>query len=243
MEIDFQKLMSTKSDEDLQEYLDNCAKYTANAIEAAIAEMKKRGRIFSEEELNTYKSKFKKPTEFVIEELPLSKKGKRLYWLGLLGFIPAWGAIAGLVLLMLGILRYKDKLLAFIGVACILYTVGYYSYSVYQLRTSDDVDSGFATIAQMQINDLIKDVEFYKIQNGSYPDKLEAIQKNNSLATIVDPILLWHSSTGDLNYRYQKIGERYKLYSVGIDRIDNTVDDIYPTLAVTDTTKIGFIKK
>lgn len=51
MELDFEKLMTNKSDEGLQEYLDNRTKYTSEAIEAAIAEMKKRGRTFSDEEL------------------------------------------------------------------------------------------------------------------------------------------------------------------------------------------------
>ena len=48
---------------------------------------------------------------------------------------------------------------------------------------------------------------------------------------------------GNLNYHYEKVGERYKLYSVGLDRIENTTDDIYPTLPSPDSTKIGFIKK
>ena len=51
MAIDFVKLMTNKSDEGLQEYLDNRTKFTPEAIEAAIAEMQKRGQVFSDEEL------------------------------------------------------------------------------------------------------------------------------------------------------------------------------------------------
>ncbi|MBX7107638.1 MAG: hypothetical protein K1X61_03220 [Chitinophagales bacterium] len=46
MEIDFQKLMSGKSDEGLQEYLDNRSKFTPDAVEAAIAEFRKEGERF-----------------------------------------------------------------------------------------------------------------------------------------------------------------------------------------------------
>ena len=51
MKIDFPKLMSKKSDEGLQEYLDNRDRYVPDAIEAAVVEMKKRGRKFTVEEI------------------------------------------------------------------------------------------------------------------------------------------------------------------------------------------------
>src|SRR5690606_38038489 len=39
------------SDDGLQEYLDNQTKFTPDAIDAAIAVMQKRGRVFTDEEL------------------------------------------------------------------------------------------------------------------------------------------------------------------------------------------------
>jgi hypothetical protein len=51
MEIDFEQLMSGKSDAELQVYLDEREKYTPEAIEAAITEMQKRGRIIPEDNL------------------------------------------------------------------------------------------------------------------------------------------------------------------------------------------------
>ena len=51
MENKFEKLMSGESDKGLQECLDNRTKFVPEAIEAAIAEMQKRGRTFSDEEL------------------------------------------------------------------------------------------------------------------------------------------------------------------------------------------------
>ena len=55
MQIDYQKLMTSKSDEGLQEYLDKCSTYLPEAVEAAIIEMQKRGRAFSDEELTTFR--------------------------------------------------------------------------------------------------------------------------------------------------------------------------------------------
>jgi len=38
---------------------------------------------------------------------------------------------------------------------------------------------------------------------------------------------------------YQKLGDKYILFSVGIDGIPNTSDEIYPVLSVQDSTKFG----
>jgi len=56
MEIDFVKLMASKSDEGLQAYIDNRQKFNPDAVYAAIEELKIRGRVFSENELNLIQS-------------------------------------------------------------------------------------------------------------------------------------------------------------------------------------------
>ena len=243
MEIDFQKLMSGKSDERLQEYLDNRSKFTPEAIEAAIAEFQKRGRVFSDDELYIIKQELQQIRVNAEKEFERDNKdGKVHYWWGLLGLIPLLGAIVGAVLILLGIFRFSNKTLVYIGSACILFTVAIYSY-LFNVSKGDEVATGFATIAQMQVNSLVKDIEFYKIQHGVYPNKIENLQDNDKLVSIIDPILLNYSTEGNLNYHYEKVGERYKLYSVGVDRIENTADDIYPTLSNSDSTRIGFINK
>ncbi len=50
--------MTNKSDEGLQDYIHNWAKYTPEAVEAAIAEMQKRGRVFQDEELANFRKGF-----------------------------------------------------------------------------------------------------------------------------------------------------------------------------------------
>jgi hypothetical protein len=77
MEMDFKKLISNKSDEGLQEYLDKRSKFTPEAIEAAIAEMQKRGRTFSDAELNTYRQEIQQRRVEVEKEFESdNRKGK-----------------------------------------------------------------------------------------------------------------------------------------------------------------------
>ncbi len=63
MEIDFVKLMVSKSDEGLQECIDDRKKYNPDAVYAAIDQLKLRGRIFTDEELNIIKSDIEKQQE------------------------------------------------------------------------------------------------------------------------------------------------------------------------------------
>ena len=74
MEIDFQKLMNSKSDEGLQEYINNRAKFTQEAVEAAITEMQKRGRVFSDEELTGIKQ------EFQLKQVTIEKEEENSFW-------------------------------------------------------------------------------------------------------------------------------------------------------------------
>lgn len=57
MEMNFQRLMTKKSDKELEEYLNNIMAYSRDIVEAAIQELKNRGRLFTEVELSTLESK------------------------------------------------------------------------------------------------------------------------------------------------------------------------------------------
>jgi hypothetical protein len=85
---------------------------------------------------------------------------------------------------------------------------------------------------------LVKDIEFYKLQNGKYPERLEQLQSSNSMVIIYDP--LQAGSKTNSEYNYMLVGDNYKLFSSGIDRKQNTKDDIIPD--IKDSSKVGFIK-
>jgi hypothetical protein len=57
MEIDFEKLMANKSDEGLMNYVEKIDIYTEEAVVAAVLELKKRGKLFSEEDLKNIRLK------------------------------------------------------------------------------------------------------------------------------------------------------------------------------------------
>jgi len=163
--------------------------------------------------------------------LTYSLKPKPSYWPGLLGFIPIVGLFAGIVFLINGIFKYRDKWLISIGVGCILFTIIFF----YRQMHDPLITEGFAKISQIQLNSLVKEIEFYKIQNGAYPDSLEQLDIKDSFTNITDPLL---NGKKQDKYFYHRIGNKYTLFSSGVDATSNTADDIYPTI---DTSKIGLI--
>ena len=160
------------------------------------------------------------------------------YKLGYLGIIPLIGFFVGIALVLYGLFRYKDRKLTSIGIACILFTVLVYSTLFYVGEYSDIGKKGYEKIAQIQLNDLIKDIEYYKLQKGSYPDSLKQLEKQDEIIAINDPT---QSRNGKVYYNYEKIGEKYTLFSSGSDRIKNTADDIYPK--VENFKSVGWFKK
>lgn len=144
---------------------------------------------------------------------PRENKQKPPYLLGLLCLIPLIGAFVGIGLLLYGIIRYKDKALIAIGAFGILFTVAIYSWLFYAMGHNPFFRNRFRDLAQMELNGLIKDIEFYKLKNGSYPDSLPQVREIDTLAFIVDPLKL------------SRMGK-----------------DLYPQVDIPDSSKIGLIK-
>lgn len=172
----------------------------------------------------------------------LSSTSKPPYLLGLLCLIPLVGAFLGLGLLLYGIIKYKDKWLSIIGAAGILFTVLVYGSLFYAIKNAPIFQKGFVDISQMQLNSLPKNIEFYRLQHGRYPDSLPQLLDDDKLAPITDAIQL-NQRRENSNYNYQKIGDKYLLFSSGQDGVPNTVDDLFPQITLGDSTKIGLIKK
>src|SRR4051812_47722937 len=69
--------------------------------------------------------------------------------------------------------------------------------------------------SQIFLNNLVKDIEFYKNINGVYPDSLEQLSKNSLWGTN-DPI---YRGNKNIKFNYKRIGNKYTLYSSGVDQI------------------------
>jgi len=167
---------------------------------------------------------------------------KPSYLVGLLCLIPVIGAVVGIIFIANGISKYKDKWFILMGTGGVLFTTGLYFLVFYYLGLGKEIQKDYVPLSQMNLNTLMKDIEFYKIKNGVYPDSLEQIRKEDSMAFIVDPLQsqFWNSS---VKFNYQKIGNHYYLFSSGIDGVPNTKDDIYPQVATSDSAKFGLIRK
>ena len=171
----------------------------------------------------------------------LSTKTKPPYLLGLLCLIPLVGAFVGLGLLLYGLLKYKDKWLSIIGAAGILWTIIVYSALFYAGTHASIFKKGFEDISQMQLNSLVKNIEFYKLVHGQYPDSLRQLLDDDKLAPINDAVQGMKTKENTF-YNYEKIGDKYLLFSSGQDGIPNTPDDLFPQVAISDSSKIGLIK-
>jgi hypothetical protein len=168
--------------------------------------------------------------------------GKHLYGRGWLGLIPLFGGVVGLGLIFLGIYKYKDRKLMIIGLAGLAFTVFVYGSMIYYFQFSEQHRKDFSGFSQPYMNTLVKSVEFYKIENGVYPDSLEQIAATDKTVIITDPILSGKPIVNKRMFYYKKFGEKYNLFSAGIDMIPYTKDDIFPSTRFFDSNKTGLIR-
>lgn len=173
--------------------------------------------------------------------MTIPTKSKPPYLLGLICLIPLIGAFVGLGLLLYGIFNYKDKLLSIIGAAGILWTILFYSTLFYVGKSASFIKDSFEEISQMQLNSLVKNIEYYKLTHGQYPDRLEQLRDDDKFAPINDAAQGMNTK-GEVFYNYEKIGDKYSLYSSGQDGKPNTKDDLFPQVTIADSSKIGLIK-
>jgi hypothetical protein len=157
------------------------------------------------------------------------------YKQGYFCLIPIIGFFLGIMFVILGIFKFKDKWLIMIGLFGILFTPLLYDALFPELWNAGVRDEKNIEFVKGNMNNLIKDIEFYKIQHGVYPKSLDKIDH----PLIND--LFQSDKKGSTPYNYRVIGDKYILFSSGVDRLPNTVDDIYPDIA-TDESKIGLIR-
>ncbi len=119
MEIDLEKLMGGKSEEDLQKYITDAKRYTPEAINAAINELKKRGVFFSDVQLaeinseieqkkvneNTNNWAFDWKKNIVTDiDAPLFYSERVIWYFSIL-----FGVVTGGILLSLNLNKLKNK--------------------------------------------------------------------------------------------------------------------------------------
>ena len=159
------------------------------------------------------------------------------YLLGLLGFIPLVGLFVGVGLILYGILKYKDKMLTIIGIACVLFSLGVYTTLFHIGSNPKYFKELWEENAQIQMNSLIRDIEFYKLKNGFYPDSLTQLE--NDMLFLFDPIQTTQNGV-NIYYNFENLGDTYLLFSSGIDGVPHTADDIFPQSDLNDN--LGWVQ-
>ena len=154
---------------------------------------------------------------------------KNLYKLGSVGLIPNFGLIFGAILIFQGFLR-KDNKMKIIGVAGIIFTPLFW----YIFLNSDFQKNNLTQFTNIQLNTIVKDLEFYKGINGQYPDSLGQLKSQNKFLN--DQELFSNefdfSKSKPARFYYKKVENDYVLKLSGPDLILNTEDDIYPELKI-----------
>ena len=157
------------------------------------------------------------------------KISKRYYWYSIFSIIPIAGLVVGMLLLRKGIIL-KDRFLLFIGVFGILLTSGFFLGGLFYSKYSDVGKKERVELAQMSINSVMRDIEYYKLQYGAYPDSLQELKFVDNEVFIMDPLSQKGIFSSKLDLlQYKKIdSSHYTVFSAGLDQTRNTSDDVYP---------------
>jgi hypothetical protein len=167
-----------------------------------------------------------------------------------MSFIPLIGILFGLVAIVWGLVTKKagGKKLALIGVCGILLTIALYSALFYFgfVQRGGVYDDLRAKLSETTITSLVQSIEFYKTQNGKYPESLEVLQKSlpkNSMVFVFDPTDV--KMGGKPRYYYYQLidSEHYYLLGVGPDGQPFTADDVLPKIEVGAKSKVGLVIK
>jgi hypothetical protein len=176
------------------------------------------------------------------------KLGTAAYVVGGMSFIPLIGVLFGIAAIVWGLVTKKlgGKRLAAIGAAGIAFTLVLYSALFYFgfAQRGGLYDDLRVQLAQGTINSLVPSIEFYRIQNGKYPESLKTLQDSlpkEGFVSVFDPTVLEFGAQPRYFF-YQRVGEdHYYLRGVGADGKPFTADDIVPQVPAVSGSKSGLL--
>jgi hypothetical protein len=175
------------------------------------------------------------------------KLGTLPFVLGGLSFIPLIGVIFGIITLTWGATTSKvgGRKLAMIGASGIAFTFIIYGALFYfgVMQRDGVYDELRSQLGEATLTSLVQAIEFYKVQNGEYPENLEILRESlpeNSLVFIIDPTDV---NAGEQRYfHYALEGDsNYYLLGVGPDGVPYTSDDLVPHMEISPGSNIGLL--
>ncbi len=173
------------------------------------------------------------------------------YAIGGASFIPLLGVPLGLVAIVWGLVKLKQGgwkvvILGFLGISL---TVAIYGTLFYQgfVKRGGIFDDLRGQMAERMLVSAVKEIEFYKVQNGRYPQDLKDVApkgKPQGFVSIYDPsqIRLGDRESKLFHYALVNGGTNYHLLSKGVDGQPYTEDDVHPALDDTQKKSIGYVR-
>jgi hypothetical protein len=167
-----------------------------------------------------------------------------------MSFIPLIGLLFAPIAIVYGLVtrRAGGKKLALVGVAGILVTVVLYGGLIYLavIQRGGIYDDLRLRMAEGTIVDVVRAIEFYKIQNGKYPESLDVLRTSlpeNSFVFVFDPTDV-NLKSQPRPFHYELVdAEHYYLLGVGSDGQPFTADDLVPRIEPGADSKMGLLIK
>ena len=100
-------------------------------------------------------------------------------------------------------------------------------------------------MAKGLVNDLIKRIEYHKVETGKYPETLTELESGDQNSTsffyIHEPFVRFNNTKPKpFNYGLVNNGNNYYLFSSGPDGKPGTEDDIYPDIPEDRIDRLGY---
>lgn len=154
-------------------------------------------------------------------------------WVYFTSFIPNLGFLAGIVFLFIGIKNNVKKNILW-GVFGILFTPLFWFIFISIFENTEMSKKSSIQMSKHQLNQIVKDLTYYKSKNKTFPDILGQLKSQNNFLNDTDYLsirsLPWEKLKPEKLYYKKTSDSTYILKSKGIDRIPNTKDDIIPDL-------------
>ena len=177
------------------------------------------------------------------------KHGVGAFILAGTSFIPLIGIFTGIACIVIAVVRKKSnsKLLGGLGFAGIMLSIILYGTLFYKMTSDGGFSKGFEVHAVNAMTSLVRDIEYYKLQHGDYPESLDVLRESLTDDEMPFPYDISGPMNGtgaqrDYSYNVINEGENYTLFGIGQDATPFTSDDIFPVIDPEKDKNIGWVK-
>ncbi len=178
-----------------------------------------------------------------------NKHGVGAFILAAMSFIPLIGVFIGIICIVMAVMGKKSnaKWIGGLGLAGIMFSVVLYGTLFYKMFNDDEFTDLFQQQAVSSMTSLVRHIEYYKLQNGAYPESMAALREElteGDMVLTMDVSAGFHVEGQPRDYYYEVVndGSNYLLFGAGKDATPFTEDDIFPMIDQEKDRNIGWVK-